>query len=287
MVSKRKKRRKLKKAIKRILIAIPVLVIIVLILVYGFKMKAVGYTSDLNQYNANEIQDYLEAKKVENTLWFWLKSVFGSNDDLEMLKDYSVTLNSPMKITIHGKEKPLRSCVQFGANYFYMDERGVVLKNEPCTYLETKKKGKKLIGNSLGVIPFTNIQINGATFYQKLDTKDKEGLETIVRMTEAFDTMEVALDKAHEQYPGIKDIQIEKVDVSKDYDITLYIKGGLKVAFGKDNQLKEKMEDFVDIYGSTYEQLTKYSGTLQMQWISEDASYTFIKDEAKKKKKKK
>lgn len=284
MISKRKRRRKLKKRIKHMLIAIPGVVAIGLILVFGFKLKSVGYESDLNQYNAQEMQEYLKYKEVDNTLWFWLKSVFGKNNDIEMLKDYSVTLNSPMKITIHGKEKPLKACVQFGDNYFYLNESGVVLKNEPCTYIETKKKKKKLLDNSLGVITYTDIEIESAEFYKELKTKSEEGLETIVRMIDAFNTMNVALDKADEQYGGVKDVVVEKVSVSKEFDITLYIKGGLKVALGKDNQLKEKMEDFIDIFASSYEQLTKYDGTLQMQWISEDAHYTFIKDEKKKKK---
>ncbi len=287
MVSRRKKRRKLKKTIKRILIAIPVLVIIGLILVYGFQLKTVGYTSDLNQFTAQEVQDYLKEQNVKNTLWFWLESVIGQKEEITMLEDYTVSINSPIKVTVHGKEKKLRSCIQYAENYFYMDSKGIVQKNEPCSYIETKKKKKKLLPNSLGVIPYTNVEVEEVVFYQKLKTKSPEGLEGIVRMTDAFDAMSVALDKAKEQYPGLKEPTVEKVYFSKDYDITLFLQGGLKVALGKDNQLKEKMEDFIDIYGSTYEQLTKYQGTLQMQWISEDASYTFIKDEVKKEKKKK
>ena len=124
MVSRRKKRRKLKKTIKRILIAIPVLVIIGLILVYGFQLKTVGYTSDLNQFTAQEVQDYLKEQNVKNTLWFWLESVIGQKEEITMLEDYTVSINSPIKVTVHGKEKKLRSCIQYAENYFYMDSKG-------------------------------------------------------------------------------------------------------------------------------------------------------------------
>ena len=79
-----------------------------------------------------------------------------------------------------------------------------------------------------------------------------------------------------------QEISVKKIEITDKYEIIMYVKGGLKVAFGKDNQLKEKMNAFVDIYGSSAEQLTKTPGTLQMQWLNDDGSYTFIKDRKKK-----
>ena len=287
MVSKRKRRRKLKKKIKYFLISLPIIIGVGVVLVYGFRIKSVGYVADKNQFTAFEVEQYVKNQKIENSLWFWFCSMIGNKKEFPMLENYSVTLNSPFKVTIHGEEKKLRSCVMFAENYFYLDESGVVLKQEPCAYVETKKHKKKILDNSMGIMDYTGLEIKDATLYKKLNTKSKEGLESVTRMTTAFDTMEIALEKAREQKLSFKELKVQEVAISNEYDITVHMKGGLKLALGKDNQLQEKMEDFVDIYVSSNEQLTKYKGTLQMQWISEDKNYTFIKDEVKKEEKKK
>lgn len=271
----------------RFLISLPIIAVIILIFVFGFRIKKVQYTSDLGQYNAEEIQTYLTEHGINNSLWLWIRDLVGANKKIDMLDDYSVKMNSPMKITIEGQEKKLRGSFIYGESYFYFDETGEVLKTEACQYKE-KKKGKKktikkLLENSLGICCYNNVKFNSASLYQNLDTKDKEGKETILNMTDALREMELALAKIGEENGKNLDITVTKIDISDQYEITMYVKGGLKVAFGKDNQLKDKMNAFVDIYGSSAEQLTKKAGTLQMQWINEDGSYTFIKDKKKKK----
>lgn len=60
---KRKKKRKLKKSVKKLLILIPIIAVIAIVCVYGFALKDVGYSSDLQQYSAEEVKAYLNAKK--------------------------------------------------------------------------------------------------------------------------------------------------------------------------------------------------------------------------------
>ena len=47
---KRKKKRKLKKSVKKLLILIPIIAVIAIVCVYGFALKDVSYSSDLQQY---------------------------------------------------------------------------------------------------------------------------------------------------------------------------------------------------------------------------------------------
>ena len=44
---KRKKKRKLKKSVKKLLILIPIIAVIAMVCVYGFALKDVSYSSDL------------------------------------------------------------------------------------------------------------------------------------------------------------------------------------------------------------------------------------------------
>lgn len=282
MVSRRKKRRKLKKNFIKFLVTLLIVVGIVLVIFFGFQIKKVSYSSDLNQYNAQEIQAYLKEHGIHNSLWFWTKDLFGANTEIDMFESYSVSLSSPVKVTIKAEEKKLSGCFAYGENYFYFDEKGEILKTEPCAYKQKKKGKKKLLENSLGIVCYTNVQFNNANLYQKLNTKDKEGAETMLNMTDALHEMKIALEKTGEENGKKQEILVKKIEISDKYEIIMHMKGGLKVAFGKDNQLKEKMNAFVDIYGSSAEQLTKTPGTLQMQWLNDDGSYTFIKDKKKK-----
>ena len=52
---RRKKKRKLKKSVKKLLILIPIIAVIAIICVYGFALKDVSYSSDLQQYSAEEV----------------------------------------------------------------------------------------------------------------------------------------------------------------------------------------------------------------------------------------
>lgn len=278
MVSSRKRRRKLKKTLRNVLIALPIVLGIYLILFFGCRIKTVSYTSDLNQYNAMEVQDYLKAHKIQNTLWFWFRSLVGLEKGIDLFEGYSVSLSSPTKIKITAQEKQLCGSFVYGENDFFFDHSGEILKTEPCSYKDTKEGTKQLLNNSLNICRFEGVSFESANLYQTLDTTEAEGKETILNMVKAFDEMDIALEKVQEENGNQSTINVKKIVVSEQYEITMHVGKKLKVALGKDNQLKEKMEAFVDIYSSTKAQLTANAGTLQMQWIMSDGSYTFIKD---------
>ena len=285
MVSRRKKKRKLKKILRNMLIALPIAAGVFLLLFFGFRIKTVDYVSDINQFRADEVQNYLVSHKIENSLWFWFRNLIGLEKDIDLFESYSVSLKSPVKIKIDAQEKKLRGSFIDADNEYYFDSAGEILKSELCNYKKTKKGKKKLQANSLGICRFTGISFQKPALYQQINTTEKEGRETIRHMIEAFDEMEIALDKVSEENGKQPGISINKIAVSDQYEIVMHLKKGLKVALGKDNQLKEKMDAFVDIYSSTKAQLTAVPGTLQMQWIMTDGSYTFIKDEKKSTKK--
>ena len=97
---KRRRRRRLRKGFKVLFIATPIIVALVLIVVYGFSLKSIETSLDLNQYTTEEVKAYLDNKKIDNTLLFWIKNKIGKSDDIELLSKYSVKMLSPSKVKV-------------------------------------------------------------------------------------------------------------------------------------------------------------------------------------------
>ena len=93
---KRKKKRKLKKSVKKLLILIPIIAVIAIVCVYGFTLKDVSYSSDLQQYSAEEVKAYLNAKKIDNTLLFWIKNKIGKSENIDLFEEYTVKMQNPI-----------------------------------------------------------------------------------------------------------------------------------------------------------------------------------------------
>ena len=125
---KRRRRRRLRKGFKVLFIAAPIIVALVLIVVYGFSLKSIETSLDLNQYTTEEVKAYLDNKKIDNTLLFWIKNKIGKSDDIELLSKYSVKMLSPSKVKIIGYENKLKGYVVENNVNCYFDRNGKVLK---------------------------------------------------------------------------------------------------------------------------------------------------------------
>ena len=125
---KRKKKRKLKKSVKKLLILIPIIAVIAMVCVYGFALKDVSYSSDLQQYSAEEVKAYLNAKKIDNTLLFWIKNKIGKSENIDLFEEYSVKMQNPMKVKIISYEKKLKGYIKIYNSFYQVDEDGKVLK---------------------------------------------------------------------------------------------------------------------------------------------------------------
>ncbi len=247
---KRKEKRRLKKNIKKILIIIPVLVIMVLICIYGFKLKSISYASDLQQYSIEEVKSYLKLKKIDNTLWFWFKSKVGKSDKIDLFEEYSVKMQSPMKVKIIAYEKKLKGYIKLNDMYYLVDEDGRVLK-----VLNEKPKDMPKI---------TGLEIKKIKLYSVLETNNEKSVTTLANVI-----------KYLENYK----FDVKKININKECEITLSIKN-LKVELGKESNLEKKLSDFNDLYKNA----SKYKGTLNMKWVSENGSYTLKKEQETNKK---
>ena len=130
---KRKKKRKLKKSVKKLLILIPIIAVIAMVCVYGFALKDVSYSSDLQQYSAEEVKAYLNAKKIDNTLLFWIKNKIGKSESIDLFEEYTVKMQNPMKVKIISYEKKLKGYIKIYNSFYQVDEDGKFRMTAPPT----------------------------------------------------------------------------------------------------------------------------------------------------------
>lgn len=249
---KRNRKRKLKKGLKIALIVIPVAVLIVVTVVFGFPLKEVEVSSDLNQFTQQEVKSYIDAKKIDNTLIFWLQNKIGKSREIELFEQYDVKLKSPLKVSIEAYEKKIKGYLKVDRLYYYFDSYGKILKESP-------QKMKS-------VPEITGLEFHALKQYQQINAKDKKVFQTLINVTNAIEEY---------QYP------VKRIDISDKGETTLYIKK-IQVQLGKESNLDKKLKDFKDIYNN----VIKYQGVLNMKRVNEEGSYTLKKINNPKKKKK-
>lgn len=252
MVSKRKRRRKLKKKFKILFMSVPLIAAIVLIIIFGFQLNSVKVVSDLNQFSNAEVKAYLEKKEISNTLFLWFRDKIGKDYTIDLFEDYSVKMNSPFKVTITAYEKKIEGYIKVDKKYYYIDDGGMILKT-------TSEK----ISN----IPrITGLEYEKPELYQKIKPKDEKALSVLLKVI-----------RSAKEYK----FEIKKIDVSKNQEITLYIKK-IQVQLGKEANMDKKIQALNDLYDN----VIKYEGVLNMKRLSADQSYTLKKTEKTKKSKK-
>lgn len=252
MVSKRKRKRKLKKKFKILFMSVPIIAAIVLIVVFGFKLNSVKVVSDLNQFSNAEVKAYLDKKEINNTLFFWFKDKIGKSYQIDLFEDYSVKINSPFKVTITAYEKKLEGYIKEDKSYYYIDDEGMILKTTSEKISDVPK--------------ITGLEYDKLELYKTVKPKDEKALRVLLKVI-----------KATKEYK----FEIKRFDVSKEQEITLYIKK-IQVQLGKEANMDKKIQAFNDLYDN----VIKYEGVLNMKRLSTDKSYTLKKTENTKKNKK-
>lgn len=242
---RRKRKRKLKKGFKIFLISILVIAVIVLIIVFGFQIKTVKVSLDLNQFTETEVKAYMDAKKIDNTFVFWLRNKLGLSEKIELFEQYSVKMNSPVKVTITAYEKKFKGYINNDGIYVYFDDTGRILK----------KSTEKI----KSIPKITGIDYNKLDLYEIINAKNKKALDTLLNVTSAI-----------EEY----DYNVKKIHISQNLETTLFIKK-LQIQLGKENNLDRKLTAFNDMYSN----VINMEGVLNMKRLSSDGSYTLKTEE--------
>lgn len=120
----------------------------------------------IKSYTTEEVKAYLDNKKIDNTLLFWIKNKIGKSDDIELLSKYSVKMLSPSKVKIIGYENKLK---------------GYVVENNVNCYFDRNGKVLKIGSDKLKSIPkVEGLRYNKITLYQKIDMKKEKVLNSLL-----------------------------------------------------------------------------------------------------------
>ncbi len=250
---RRKKKRKLKRWFKIFIIVVPCVVIAIGAIVYGFKLKDISVSSDLNQFSKDEVLAYLKHEEVNNTLIFWTRDKIKKEQKLDLFEEYDLKMESPFKVKVVAYETKLKGYIKADNLYYYLDGDGKVLKVS-----SEKMKGVPII---------EGLEYKSLKLYEKVKPKDKNVLETVLEVSEAI-----------EKY----NYDVKKIKVNDKCEASIYIKN-IQVDFGKLTSLDKKLRDFNDLYDN----VIKYRGVLNMKHVSTDGSYTLKKSKKSTKKAKK
>ena len=246
---KRRRKRRLKNGFKILLLAVPVITALVLIVIFGFKIKTVTVSMDLNQFTQEEVKKYLDNKGIDNSLIFWFENKVGISEDLDLFEEYSVKLLSPSKIRIEAYERKLKGCINDNNMYCYFGQNATVLKIS-----SQKLKG---IPNVKG------LKYSKISLYKKIEAENDKTLTSLLTVLNAI-----------EEY----DFNVKRIDINDAAETSLYMEK-IRVDLGKKTNLDKKLKDLNDMH----DKIIIYDGVLNMKHASEDGRYTITKNESKPK----
>ena len=208
----------------------------------GFNVKFSGS----EKYTDKELADYLfPTEKSANPFVFWWTDKFGEHIEIPFIEAYDVELNGLKEFEVTFYEKSLVGCIEYMGSYKYFDKDGIVVESS-----------SRLIED----VPFvTGIDVDYIVLHSKLPVEDERVFDLLLDLTQLL----------------VKyDIDVEKINISKELEIKLYL-GSVRVELGTDKDLSEKIMDLRDIIPN----LGDASGVLDMKVLDVHGNgYTLKKD---------
>lgn len=237
------KKKRLRTWVKVVLVAIPVIAGIVCLIVFGFKLKDISYSSDLNQFTKEEVQACLKANDINNSFTLWFRDLIGHEKEMDLLEEYDVSFDSITKLKIEAHEKQFKGYIKNDNQFYCFDEDGKLLKiaNE-----KVKKKPK-----------VKGLKITNANLYKKIRVTNEKQFNTALQVANTVDDY---------------DFVVKKIIVNKDCEVSIVIKN-VRVDLGKTTNLKKKISDLNDMYKN----VKKYSGVLDMRFVNNEGKYILKK----------
>ena len=208
----------------------------------GFTVKFSGS----EKYTDKELADYLfPTEKSANPFVFWWTDKFGEHVEIPFIEAYDVELNGLKEFEVTFYEKSLVGYIEYMGSYKYFDKDGIVVESS-----------SRLIED----VPFvTGIDVDYIVLHSKLPVEDERVFDLLLDLTQLL----------------VKyDIDVEKINISKELEIKLYL-GNVRVELGTEKDLSEKIMDLRDIMPN----LGDASGVLDMKVLDVHGNgYTLKKD---------
>ncbi len=237
------KQKRLRTWVKVVLVAIPVIAGIVCLIVFGFKLNEIHYTSDLNQFTREEVKAYLDANDIDNSFTLWFRDLIGKEKEIELFEDYDVSFESITKLKIEAHEKQFKGYIKNDKQFYCFDEDGKLLKIAN----EKVKDKPKVVG----------LNITNANLYKKIKVTKPKQFNAVLQVANGVDDY---------------DFVVKKIIVNKDCEVTIVIKN-VQVMLGTTTNLKKKLSDLNDMSKN----LKKLKGTLDMRFVNNEGKYILKK----------
>lgn len=208
----------------------------------GFRVQFSGS----EKYTDEELAEYLfPTKKSANPFVFLLKDKFGEHVEIPFIEAYDVTIKGLKEYEITFYEKSLVGYVEYMGSYKYFDKDGIVVESS-----------SRLIED----VPFvTGIDVDYIVLHSKLPVANEKVFDLLLDLTQLLYKYDIAVDK---------------INVSKDMEIKLYM-GNIRVELGTGDDLSEKIMDLRDIMPG----LVDVRGVLDMKILDVHGNgYTLKKD---------
>lgn len=237
------KKKRLRPWVKAVLVAIPVIAGIVCLIVFGFKLKDITYTSDLNEFTKEEVKAYLDANEINNSFTLWFRDLIGHEKEIDLFEDYDVSFKSITQLKIDAHEKQFKGYIKNDKQFYCFDEEGKLLK-----IANEKFKNKPKV---------KGLNITNANLYQKIGVTNKKQFNAVLQVANGVDDY---------------DFVVKKIIVNKNCEVTIVI-GKVKVKLGTTTNLKKKLSDLNDMSKN----LKKLKGVLNMRFVNNEGKYILKK----------
>ena len=232
-------KKRLRTWVKVVIVAIPVIAGIVCLIVFGFKLKDIHYTSDLNQFTKEEVQAYLDANDINNSFTLWFRDLIGKEKEIDLFEDYDVSFESITRLKIEAHEKQFRGYIKNDKQFYCFDEDGKLLKIAQ----EKVKYKPKVIG----------LTITNANLYKKIKVSNPKQFNAVLQVANGVSDY---------------DFVVKKILVDKNCEVSIIIRK-VRVDLGTTTNLKKKLSDLNDMSNN----LKKYKGTLNMKFVNNEGKY--------------
>ena len=208
----------------------------------GFRVKFVGS----EKYTDEELASYLFTdKKSSNPFVFLFRSKFKECVEIPFIEEYDVEIKGFNEYEVTFYEKSLVGYVEYMGSYKYFDKDGIVVESS-----------SRLIEG----VPFvTGIDVDFIVLHSKLPVEDEKVFDLLLDLTQLLSKYE---------------IDVEKINISKELEIKLYLES-VRVELGTKEDLSDKIMDLKDIMPG----LEGISGVLDMKIYDANGNgYTLKRD---------
>lgn len=197
------------------------------------------------KYTKEELINIIfQSKWDKNPFVLYYKTKFKEQKKIPFIDEYHIEIKSLNKVKITIYEKSIIGCVDYMGMLMYFDKDGTIVESSNV---------------SLENIPkVTGLEFDYIVLDEPLPVGDKEIFTLILDTTQALQKYKV---------------NVEKIYISKDREVSLYIKD-VQVLLGERTDLDDKIRNLSDLQNN----LEGLKGTLNMKVYDESGNgYTFKK----------